>query len=222
MDMREASAMTEASGLTNDPDMPGAAKVSESRLPAASLSAQLRKMTLETPHRPCRSRASCSGGQRARTGASARTLICLIWAVMRSVRDGKGLPPKRIKGLPPKRIALLQRSARALPERPHWSSSANRSDGKPNAGGKKPPESGNASAGRRRSRRLKRLSMKPGRSTKPGPAPSMPNARQSTKKPRTRRRVGRSKGRTSRPHCDELADSARRIRGRSSITDRPY
>ena len=49
MDMREASAMTEASGLTNDPDMPGAAKVSESRLPAASLSAQLRKMTLETP-----------------------------------------------------------------------------------------------------------------------------------------------------------------------------
>ena len=129
MDMREASAMTEASGLTNDPDMPGAAKVSESRLPAASLSAQLRKMTLETPHRPCRSRASCSGGQRARTGASARTLICLIWAVMRSVRDGKGLPPKRIKGLPPKRIALLQRSARALPERPHWSSSANRSDG---------------------------------------------------------------------------------------------
>jgi colicin import membrane protein len=42
---------------------------------------------------------------------------------------------------------------RALPERPHWSSSANRSDGKSNAGGKKPPEGGNASAGRRRSRK---------------------------------------------------------------------
>lgn len=49
MDMREASAMTEASGLTNDPDMPGTAKVSDSRLAAESLSAQLRKMTLEAP-----------------------------------------------------------------------------------------------------------------------------------------------------------------------------
>jgi hypothetical protein len=49
MDIKEASAMTEASGLTNDPDMPGNAKVSDARLPAASLFAQLRKMTLEAP-----------------------------------------------------------------------------------------------------------------------------------------------------------------------------
>jgi hypothetical protein len=43
MDMREASAMTEASGLTDHPDVPDTAKVLDPRLPAASLSAQLRK-----------------------------------------------------------------------------------------------------------------------------------------------------------------------------------
>jgi hypothetical protein len=49
MDMREASAMTEASGLTDDPDVPDTSKVLDPRLPAASLSAQLRKMTVEAP-----------------------------------------------------------------------------------------------------------------------------------------------------------------------------
>jgi hypothetical protein len=48
MDMREASAMTEASGLTDDPE-PDTAKVLDPRLPAAGLSAQLRKMTVEAP-----------------------------------------------------------------------------------------------------------------------------------------------------------------------------
>jgi hypothetical protein len=49
MDIREASAMTEASGLTDDPDVPDTAKVLDPRRPAAGLSAQLRKMTVEAP-----------------------------------------------------------------------------------------------------------------------------------------------------------------------------
>ena len=123
-----------------------------------------------------------------------------IWAVTRSARDGKGFAPKRTSD-------LLQRSASARPERPPRSSGANSSDGKPNAGGRKPPEKGNASAGRRRSRRLKRLSMKPGRSMRPRQTPSKPNARRSKRKPTMRRRVGTSRRRSCRPRCDAHATS---------------
>jgi hypothetical protein len=64
MDMREASAMTEASGLPSDQDgfetafeaksgvsdgMRGSAEVREARAPAVSFSAELRRLTREAP-----------------------------------------------------------------------------------------------------------------------------------------------------------------------------
>jgi len=57
MDMKEASAMTEASGLTNDQTgrenssvrNSGIAREMESRRPVARFSEQLRKMTLAAP-----------------------------------------------------------------------------------------------------------------------------------------------------------------------------
>ena len=59
MDVREASAMTEASGLTNDQDglenssrgTPGTGKETDPRPPATRFSEQLRKVTMEAPLR---------------------------------------------------------------------------------------------------------------------------------------------------------------------------